>query len=97
MVLVGKLVKPPGCGPGERGFESHLAPQKLKPQIIMEKTLSNNDVANVVENEGLGYAVMHYMDSSNIQNKELAELWDKAEEACTNLEEYLKENSHYNG
>ena len=28
MVGVAKLVIAPGCGPGGRGFESHISPQK---------------------------------------------------------------------
>ena len=34
MVLVGKLVKPLGCGPRDWGFDSPLAPQNNKEPII---------------------------------------------------------------
>ena len=33
MVDVAQLVRAPGCGPGGRGFESHLSPQILKFNI----------------------------------------------------------------
>ena len=28
MVVVAQLVRAPGCGPGGRGFETHLPPKK---------------------------------------------------------------------
>ena len=33
MVDVAQLVRAPGCGPGGRGFESHLSPHFLKHKI----------------------------------------------------------------
>ncbi len=30
MVVVAQLVRAPGCGPGGRGFETHLPPQRME-------------------------------------------------------------------
>ena len=42
MVGLAKLVIAPGCGPGGRGFESHISPQKKRKGT--EKRTSHKDV-----------------------------------------------------
>jgi hypothetical protein len=69
-------------------------PLKSK-KIEVKRIQSNNDVVDIIENEGMGYAVMNYMDSSQIMDLELAELWDEAATALGALESYLRANSKY--
>lgn len=49
--------------------------------------LKNRDVVDAVENEGLGYFVLHYCDGSAIEDPETARLHQAAREA---LEAYKK-------
>lgn len=41
---------------------------------------SKEDVVNIVDNEGLDYALLHYMNLDNIEDKELR---DTAKEAAS--------------
>lgn len=43
-----------------------------------EGKLSNQEVAEVVECEGLGYAIQHYLSADRIEDEDLAELWAEA-------------------
>lgn len=56
-----------------------------------EDLYSFDDVLIVVESEGLGYAVQHYMGEASINPKErkLRKLWKAAREALEELNEYL--------
>ncbi len=47
------------------------------------------EVREVVEIEGLEYAVRHYMNSSKISNPVTADLWDKANAALNDLVKHL--------
>ena len=42
---------------------------------------SNQEVADIVEMEGLGYAVQHYLGAESIKDEKLAALWASAKEA----------------
>lgn len=44
---------------------------------------------DIVENEGLEYAVRHYMGADVIKNPETAKLWIEAEAALTALAKHL--------
>ena len=48
------------------------------------------EVAEIVENEGLGYAVQHYMSSDDIENKALKSLWDIASAALKAIDNMLE-------
>jgi hypothetical protein len=50
---------------------------------------SDAEVKQIVEDEGLGYAVMYYMGSDRIETPKLKQLWDEASLAMHRLEEYL--------
>lgn len=55
--------------------------------------MSDIEVREVVDSEGLDYAVRHYMDSNGIGNPETAKLWDAAAEALNALAAQLKLDS----
>lgn len=47
------------------------------------------EVADIVENEGLGYAVVDYMSGDSIADPELAALWDQAAGLLNRIKEKL--------
>lgn len=51
--------------------------------------LSINDVLDIVDKEGLGYAVQDYLDKEEIDDDELYDLWEEAERALNALDRYL--------
>ena len=53
---------------------------------------SIEEVANICINEGLGYAIQHYLDSEEIENEELARLWKGASGALNRIEAFLNEH-----
>lgn len=57
-------------------------PDKLNDILVVER----------IEQEGLCYAVMDYMDETSIQNPETAKLWKEARVALEALSKYLKLN-----
>lgn len=50
----------------------------------------NGYAVDVIENEGTGYAVQHYIDGSEFKDPETARLWTEASDALNSLEEYLR-------
>lgn len=57
----------------------------------MGKKRTKEEVADVVEMEGLGYAVQYYMGPENIEDDELAREWRAAKEALDNITDLLAE------
>lgn len=51
---------------------------------------SRQEVADIVENEGLGYAIMDFMGGEHIADPELAALWDQASEILTQIRDILE-------
>jgi hypothetical protein len=51
---------------------------------------TNGDAVDIIENEGLEYAVRHYCDAGSFKDPQTVRLWDKAEESLTNLVNYLQ-------
>lgn len=47
-------------------------------------------VATVVEDEGLGYAIQHYMNGDSFEDRELAEMWDKCQELLEAIDKKLE-------
>lgn len=45
-----------------------------------------------VQQEGIGYAVQHYMSGKDIADPELAKLWDEAAAALDRLEKFFARN-----
>jgi hypothetical protein len=50
---------------------------------------SNRQVADIVEMEGLGYAVQNYMSADQIKDQKLAALWKTAKDALDAIEAML--------
>ncbi|MEI2465168.1 hypothetical protein [Niallia taxi] len=56
----------------------------------MAKKYSIQDVADIVDSEGLGYAITGYLSSANIEDDNLRELWIKAAEVLDKIEKTLE-------
>jgi len=54
----------------------------------MEK-LTIMEVNNIVNEEGIGYAVFYSIRSDNIEDEQLAELWKNASAAIAKVDYYL--------
>ncbi len=54
-------------------------------------TLSNYEASAIIENEGIGYAVQHYISGEEFKDPATAKLWLNAEKALNDLKEYLEE------
>ena len=44
------------------------------------KKMSNEEIAEICETEGLSYTVLEYMSADSVENPILAELWQEANE-----------------
>lgn len=53
------------------------------------KLYTNEEIADVVESEGLGYAVQYYLNPELIEDDELKQKWQDAKDALDALTEYL--------
>ena len=55
----------------------------------VKRDMELDDVANIVNSEGLGYAIQSYLSSERIADKALREEWQKAYEAMDKIEKIL--------
>ena len=55
----------------------------------VKRDMEIDDVAAVVNSEGIGYAIQNYLNSKRIANKELREEWQKAYAAIIKIKELL--------
>lgn len=60
---------------------------------MSDEKYTNGDVIDRIEQEGIGYAIMHYMDSSHIKDPETVRLWDNASNALSELVTYLERDT----
>lgn len=51
---------------------------------------TNGDAVDIIESEGLEYAVRHYIDGVEFKDPETVRLWVAAEAAMNSLVEYLQ-------
>lgn len=60
--------------------------------MMSEKGTENNRyAADTIENEGIGYAVLHYCSGDVFSDPKTRELWNEACEALEALETYLRD------
>ena len=52
--------------------------------------LSVTEVREIVDDEGLGYAITDYLSSDSIEDEELSRLWQEARDAAEADERYLE-------
>jgi hypothetical protein len=50
---------------------------------------TNGDAVDIIENEGLDYAVRHYISGDEFKDPETAKRWKLADKTLTDLCEYL--------
>lgn len=51
---------------------------------------TNGEVVEIIENEGLDYAVRHYCDADSIKDPETSALWAEAAGSLDRLVEHLE-------
>ena len=68
---------------------------KLKEHLNESRKYNLEDVADVISNEGLGYAIQNYLSWKDIEDKQLAKLWKQAADAMDKIEEITKEYLDY--
>lgn len=56
---------------------------------MRDNLLSDIEAKEIVETEGLDYAVQHYVHSDRFASPELRVLWQTAADALDDLQEYL--------
>ena len=59
--------------------------------------VKKEDLENIVDCEGLGYAVMNYYNSEDFDNKTLQSLWVKAGNILHDLDDWLYRNKSDKG
>ena len=52
-------------------------------------SLDNHEARQIIENEGIGYAVQSYIDGDEFKDPETRKLWNEADKALSDLESYL--------
>jgi hypothetical protein len=57
---------------------------------MAKKKLSNKQIKDIVEYEGLGYAIQHYLGSEMINNKKLSKLWGQTKKSLDAIAKILK-------
>lgn len=62
---------------------------KIEKYLVKEAKMSMQDIADVVENEGLGYAIKSYLSWKSIEDKQLAKLWKAAGDVMNKIESIL--------
>lgn len=56
----------------------------------MSRKKSVDQVAEIIETEGLGYAIQHYLSPENIADKKLADMWQRAAALLKEIERYVE-------
>jgi len=63
------------------------------PEPPEQKKYSCSEIKNVLQNEGLAYAVTCYMASDQIADPKLAKLWDECANKIDELNSYIEKHS----
>ena len=62
---------------------------KFLTPIVWSLMMTNEEVADIVEQEGLGYAIQFYLDSDKIEDANLRDKWEQAKELLDEIDEDL--------
>lgn len=54
---------------------------------------TNGDAVNIIETEGLSYAVLHYCSGDDFKDPETAARWKAADDSLSALVGYLEEET----
>jgi hypothetical protein len=57
---------------------------------MAEKKLTTDQVAEIVDFEGLGYAIQSYLGADRIEDEKLAHMWKEAAELLDRIEAHLE-------
>ena len=60
---------------------------------MKQKKWSVTQARDIINNEGIGYAVQSYCSGSDFEDKKLVKLWNTAKKALDALEEYVENNA----
>lgn len=71
------------------GCEAQYNLKAQKIDTVTTGELSNKKAKQIIDNEGVGYAVQHYIDGSEFSDPQTVKLWNKACSSLDDLEEYL--------
>lgn len=58
-------------------------------EYLTEAKKTDDEIKDIIENEGLGYAIQSYLSWKHIENKELAKWWKEASVAMSKIESIL--------
>lgn len=56
---------------------------------MSDRNYTNGVAVDIIENEGVGYAVQHYIDGDAFKDPETVRLWKAADKGLKDLCEYL--------
>ena len=65
---------------------------KYASGIIPQNRLSIREVADIVEEEGLGYAIMDYLSVARIADEKLTAMWYDAGVLLAAIDKYIHES-----
>lgn len=60
---------------------------------MAKRKLSISEIAGIIENEGLGYAIESYVNPSQIKDEDLADMWERARELLAEITGYVEDNA----
>lgn len=59
----------------------------------MDKKYTNEELYWIVQDEGLGYAIQHYLNHESIEDTMLAEKWKQCSKLLTEIDDILEESA----
>ena len=62
----------------------------VKKQATQKRRYSAEDLARIVESEGLGYAIQGYVNPEQIEDPILRAVWTNAQEAMEEIERWIE-------
>ncbi len=68
-----------------------LLAEEERPPSAVHREFTNERLVDIVDSEGLGYAIQHYVSPEAIDDKALRALWEKAARAMNAIDALLDE------